>query len=113
MLVAVRNVVDTFRNCDAGTVSLDGPVVAYVPDCMLVRAEATASVAQLLQSGSGGSSTWKRGRPRPIRHWLREDAGRQAILRGPPHRAAAVPGRPDRGDVDARDRERDRPARPR
>ena len=45
LVAAVRNVVDAFsRNRDAGTVSLDGPVVAQVFDRMLARAEAIGAV---------------------------------------------------------------------
>ena len=94
LVAAVRNVVDSFsRNRDAGTVSLDGPVVAHVFDRMLARAEAIGAVRgrNYLQERIGRFvDVWKQWQAAPDQALgYEKTTGGQAILRGLLHRAGS------------------------
>jgi hypothetical protein len=94
LVAAVRNIVDTFsRNRDAGTVPLDGPVVAHVFDRMLARAEAIGAVRgrSYLQERIGRFiDVWKQWQAAPDQALgCEKTIGGQAILRGLLHRAGS------------------------
>ena len=94
LVAAVRNIVDTFsRNRDAGTVPLDGPVVAHVFDRMLARAEAIGAVrgrSYLQERITRFVDVWKQWQAAPDQALgYEKTTGGQAILRGLLHRAGS------------------------
>ena len=120
-VAAVRNVVDAYsRNRDAGDRDAGRPGRrAGRSTALLARAEAIGAVrGRELPAGAdrrGSSTCGSSGRPRPTRHSAtrRRPAGRRSCAACCSRAGSGAWDDQTVADVDARDRERDQPARPR